>query len=243
MQINNIRGLNLKKNRVSTQLFVAEGHKIIHSLICSTYKINTLYTTDPSEFESLSLSKIIPISQKELNKISFLKAPNKSLALVEIPKKTFSYKKTDVMLVLDRIRDPGNLGTIIRSCDWFGIKTIICSKDSVDCYNTKVIQATMGAIANVRIFYEDLEPLLKSYPKNIYGASLSGQNIYKKPFFTKEGCIILVGNEANGIKNSLLQYISQAINIPKHNSCGSESLNLSVATSIVLSEIFKQTNY
>ncbi len=147
------------------------------------------------------------------------------------------------MVALDGVRDPGNLGTIIRLCDWFGVKNLICSNDTVDCYNSKVVQATMGSIARVNISYVDLEDFLTENDQMpIMGTFLEGENIYTSEL-PKDGILIL-GNEANGISSKIEKLVTQRINIPQYgNSAETESLNVATATAVVLSEFRRQENY
>ena len=189
--------------------------------------------------------KHFEITSSELAKISTLKSPNGILALFEIPVHT----KAEAInlhgkfsLVLDCIQDPGNLGTIIRSADWFGIENIVCSLDSADCYNPKVVQATMGSLARVSIHYEDLDDWLPKVGIKIYGALLDGVSLYSCDFtLGQEGVmgnqegLILLGNEGQGIGQSLVPFIDQAVTIPRFGSA--ESLNVAIAASLICSEI------
>lgn len=175
------------------------------------------------------------ISEKELEKISSFKTPQSAIALVGIPHSYLekSLKKEDWILVLDGIHDPGNLGTIIRSADWFGVHTIVCSEDCVELYNPKVIQATMGSLFRVQVFYADIGEFLHQSGKTVYGATLDGENIFRIKF-EKSG-ILVIGSESHGIRPEVLKHCSANISIPAYGKA--ESLNAAVATSILLSRI------
>ncbi len=245
-----INSLKKKKNRIKKGCFIAEGEKIISELLNnSTYQIIELFATDSflsklSDQQKAAIDELNRITEDELNKISDLKNPNKTLAVIKIPEYSLDPEevKKSLCLVLDNINDPGNLGTIIRTADWFGINYIFCSEDSVDLYNPKVIQSTMGSFMRIKFFYKDLESLLHSYHDingfQISGCYLHGENIYSAALQDK-GFIIL-GSEAHGISDKLENYIHQKLYIPRFISHGkqqpSESLNISVATGIVCSE-------
>ncbi|CAL65371.1 TrmH family RNA methyltransferase [Christiangramia forsetii] len=232
-QIKLIKSLSQKKFRNKHKLFVVEGLKGVREFLNSDFELVSLYVVD-GEFEEHQQFLNI-IDQKELKKISFLKTPQKALAVFKIPVKR-DLKIGDLTVVLDGVRDPGNLGTIIRLCDWFGIENLICSLDTVDCYNPKVVQASMGSLTRVEIFYSDLVNVLGAH-KNIpvFGTMLNGENIYskKKP----DKALIVMGNEANGISEEIQALISNKITIPQFGEIQeTESLNVATATSIILSE-------
>jgi TrmH family RNA methyltransferase len=231
-QIKLITSLAQKKYRYKHGLFVAEGFKTISELINSKFKLNRLFTLE-SDF-GLEFDKIQKIDERELKRISFLKTPQAALALFEIPKVN-TVKDENLVLALDGIRDPGNLGTIIRLCDWFGVKNLVCSQDSVDCYNPKVVQATMGSLARVNISYCDLKTYLENSNSPVYGAFMEGENIYKSK--TEENSILVMGNEANGISAEIEEMIEKKISIPRFGDLKeTESLNVATATAILLSE-------
>jgi TrmH family RNA methyltransferase len=209
-QIKIIKSLKHKKNRIKHNLFVAEGDKTIVELILSGFKINSLYSTN-SQIEDVKNS-VVQLSKLELNKISNLSNPKNSLAVFEIPKsKDINYNK--LVIGLDNISDPGNLGTIIRLCDWFGVEDLICSFDTVDCYNPKVIQASMGSISRVNITYLDLKNSLESNTLKTYGTYMQGDSIYEIDEIQKG--VILFGNEANGINPNLSKFIDKRLSIPR----------------------------
>lgn len=226
-----INSLVKKKFRQKYNKFIVEGVKIIDELLKSPYKIHKIYTTE-AIFETNSTEQII-ISENELKKISQLVQPNTALALCEIPEE----KEPNLggfVIALDDIRDPGNLGTIIRLADWFGIEQIICSQETVDMYNPKVIQATMGSFTRVQVNYVDLKQVFSNYKNLVFGTFMDGENIYKSAF--PEECILLMGNEANGISDELTSYISDKISIPRFGKLQqTESLNVAMATGIMLS--------
>ncbi len=233
-QIKLISSLKQKKYRDLHGFFVVEGVKGVSELLESDFELHHLYETK-SDFESVN-SKRTQISDKDLQKISFLKTSNSVLALFKKPS-ILDVPIDGLVLVLDDIRDPGNLGTIIRLCDWYGIESLICSKQTVDCYNPKVIQATMGSITRVKIDYVDLKQFL---PKNesipIFGAFMNGDNIYKKTNLPQHAFLIL-GNEANGISRDVEKLVDERISIPRFGKLkATESLNVATATAILLSE-------
>jgi len=235
-QIKLITSLQQKKYRDKTGLFVAEGPKVIAELKDAGFKLHSLFSVEEvSNFSEAFFS----VTELELQKISFLKSANTSLALFEIPKQT-EMKQEGLILALDAVRDPGNLGTIIRLCDWFGITQLICSTDTADCYNPKVIQATMGSIARVQVTYCDLEAFLQNSNLPIYGACMEGDNMYAKTW-AADG-IIVMGNEANGISEGILSLLHEKINIPQFGEYQkTESLNVATATAILLSEFKRST--
>ena len=231
-QIKIIKSLKLKKNRIKHNLFVAEGDKTILELITAGFNINSLYSIN-RQIEGVKNS-VIQLSKPELNKISNLSNPKNSLGVFEIPKpKKINYNK--LIIGLDNISDPGNLGTIIRLCDWFGIEDLICSFDTVDCYNPKVVQASMGSISRVNITYLDLQKTLENNSLKTFGTYMQGDSIFEIDEI-KNG-VILFGNEANGINPNLSKFIDKRLSIPRFGKLKkTESLNVANALSIVLSE-------
>ncbi|MBP6039232.1 MAG: RNA methyltransferase [Flavobacterium sp.] len=232
-QIKRITSLLQKKYRKQEQLFFVEGVKGVQELLDSNFELVELFTTN-SELFSVDKSKVYAISESELQKISALTTPNKCLALFKIPA-AVSFEEKGLLVALDDVRDPGNLGTIIRLCDWFGIKTLFCSEESVDVYNPKVVQATMGSISRVNVVYGNLEKLLSETKLPVFGTFMNGKNIYKETL-PNEG-IIVMGNEANGISKVIENLVSQRIAIPRFGDLqATESLNVATATAIILSE-------
>ncbi|MBU3822042.1 RNA methyltransferase [Flavobacteriaceae bacterium XHP0103] len=234
-QIKLIASLKQKKYRQLHGLFIAEGIKTIKELLDSNFAIHTLFTTESFNIDA---KKEQIISEKELKQISFLKTPNKALALFHIPKPK-AIDTAQLIIALDDVRDPGNLGTIIRLCDWFGINNLICSLETVDCFNPKVIQATMGSITRVNINYVDLPTFLKDSKSPVFGAFMDGENVYNKNLPTKG--VLVMGNEANGISKNTEALVTEKIAIPRFGAIqATESLNVATATAILLSE-FKRS--
>lgn len=232
-QIKRITGLHQKKFRNEHQLFIAEGFKVIQELFSSNYEIHEFYSTDAT----LKLNKDVTpevISETDLKKISCLKTPNNCLAVFKIaPQKPIQYK--GLTLVLDDIRDPGNLGTIIRLCDWFGIEQLICSEETADVYNPKVIQATMGSIGRVNVVYTSLLSFLENTSQPIYGAFMHGDVVYESALPTD--AVLIMGNEANGVSTTIEAFVQKKISIPRFGKLQkTESLNVATATAILLSE-------
>jgi TrmH family RNA methyltransferase len=242
-QIKWVHSLELKKNRKKEGLFVAEGPKVVGDLQRAGYRAHTIFSTTERPNAQL-------VTDDELRKLSFLQHPQEVLAVFEIPNndelhftnrevarnEEFGIRNSELSLALDGVQDPGNLGTIIRIADWFGIQTIYCSEDTADCYNPKVVQATMGSLAHVHIIYTDLEALIKSAHCPIYGTLLDGQNIYEQQL-SPEG-IIVMGNEGNGISPAIRQLVTHKLLIPNYNTSGetAESLNVAIATAITCAE-------
>ena len=238
-QIKLISSLHQKKYRIAHQLFIAEGVKGINELLQSNFELEHLYVTI-DEFKSVSTTQKTVISDADLKKISALTTPNTCLAVFKIPKEKPVLNK-GLIVALDTIRDPGNMGTILRLCDWFGINQVVCSKETVDLYNPKVVQATMGSIARVNVNYLNLKDFLETTSLPIYGTFMDGEDLYNSEI-TNEGIIIL-GNEANGISKEIEELVTKRITIPRFgNLQQTESLNVATATAIVLSE-FKRRVY
>jgi TrmH family RNA methyltransferase len=232
-QIKLITSLQQKKYRKQEQLFFAEGVKVVQELLNSNFELQDLFTTK-QDFLTVSKDKVHAISDAELKKISALTTPNTCLAVFKIPKEKEINEK-GLIVALDDVRDPGNLGTIIRLCDWFGIETLFCSEESVDIYNPKVVQATMGSISRVNVVYGNLEVFLSQTKLPVFGTFMDGKNIYQE-YLPKEG-IVIMGNEANGISPSVEKLVSERIAIPRFGNLQvTESLNVATATAIILSE-------
>lgn len=230
-EIKFINRLGLKKYRLQEGSFVVEGIKTINELLQSKFKLQHLYTTKSFNINA-KLERVI--TESDLRRISFLKNPNIALAVFKIPE-NHSIDEQNLIVATDDVRDPGNLGTIIRLCDWFGVKDIVCSKHTVDCFNPKVLQATMGSIARVNITYLDLESFLNRTKLPVFGALLDGENVYKCQL--PESAILLMGNEANGISETTKKHVDKAITIPRFGALkAAESLNVATASAILLSE-------
>lgn len=235
-QIKLIRSLETKKSRKSERLFVAEGPKVVGDLLQAGFLPHSVFSTS-------SRPDSQQITEEELKRISFLQHPQEVLALFHIPETTGSLPlPTSLALALDGVQDPGNVGTIIRIADWFGIDTVYCSPDTADVYNPKVVQATMGSIAHVHIIYCDLLQLFDTLPDDypVYGTLLDGNDIYQQPLSPKG--IIVMGNEGNGISEAVRQRVTHRLLIPNfHQGDSAESLNVAIATAITCSEFRRRS--
>lgn len=237
-QLKLITSLQQKKYRTSHNLFIAEGTKVVNELLNSNFELKQLYCVDNSEYENKE--NVIKITDLDLKKISNLKTPNNVLALFEIPTAE-TIKNEGLILALDEINDPGNLGTIIRLCDWFGVDQIVCSKNTVDCYNLKVVQASMGSLTRVSIAYTDLELYLEHIKLPKYASLMNGENVYKSVL--PKNAVLVMGNEANGISTKILNLMTNTISIPRFGKLQqAESLNVATATAILLSEFKRGTS-
>lgn len=231
-QIKLVVNLKQKKYRSQHGLFVVEGEKVVRELLAAKLKVHGLYVDSPEKGEIFPDAEVVGASQ--LKQMSSLKQPNGVLGVFRMPTAEMQ-TESDWVLVLDAVRDPGNLGTIIRLCDWFNIKQLVCSPDTVDCYNPKVLQATMGSIARVQILYTDLKIYLADTERPIFGAFMDGTSVYAEKL-PKNG-ILVMGNEANGISEAVEALITKRIAIPQFGNQSTESLNVATATAILLSEI------
>ena len=232
-----IQTLCHKKQRQSSRLFIAEGSKLVEDILFSEYDIQKVYAMPEwlAAHQDLTIESVA-ISADELAKISLLQTPNQVLAIVK--QKIAEPDKMDessFTLVLDGIQDPGNMGTIIRIADWFGIKKIIASEDTVELYNPKVIQATMGSFTRVQVYYQSLEAFFKTNQLPVFGALLQGESIYQQEALS--AAVLVIGNEAKGIRSSILPFINSPVTIPRIG--GAESLNAAVATGIIVSHLLK----
>ena len=244
-KISLINSLNIKKYRDKHKLFFAEGEKIINEIIASGQKIKWLFTSETGDSyntDKKNIEEVFEISEREMKKISQLKTPSKHLAVLEINenRQNIENLKNELIFAFEDLQNPGNLGSIIRICDWFGINNIILSKHSADIYSPKVIQATAGAFLRVNILYEDLQDFIVKYKetsRNIcYGTFLKGENIYNSEL-TPEGLVVF-GNEGQGISDTITKHIDKKLFIPSFSKSDtySESLNIASATSIICSE-------
>ena len=228
-----IKKLGRKKYRNLHSHFVAEGDKVF----------NDFFDSSISMFKSYSTKKIVGqntiiVTDSCMKRMTFLKNPSNVLGIFSIPKK----KKAPVnekVLVLDNVSDPGNLGSLLRLCDWFGFENIICSKKTVDCYNPKVVQSSMGSLARVNIFYEDLKSYLSKVSIPVYGTFLNGKSINKVTFPNE--FVLIFGNESNGISQSISKFVSHKITIAKGSKSVVDSLNITSATAIIMNEISNQS--
>ncbi|MCD1117275.1 TrmH family RNA methyltransferase [Chryseobacterium turcicum] len=231
-----LQSLDKKKFRQKYNLFLVEGNKIISELPNSNFKIKEIFSTDPKNLVCKDV-EITQISENELKKISFLRNPKDSIAVCELLEEP-QFEDKDFQLVLDGIQDPGNLGTIIRLADWFGIEQIICSEDTVDFYNPKVIQATMGSFLRVNMVYCNLTEYLSTTENTNVGTDMEGENIYQ--FEKPKKINLILGNEGNGMRDETEQFLHKRISIPRFGkSQSTESLNVSMAAGIILGQLFK----
>ena len=232
-----ITSLQQKKYRQKHKLFVAEGVKVVNELLNSTFEVEQLFATDDFVVSS-EIKSVVLVSETELKKISQLKNPNKVLGLFKIPAEKITENK-GLIVALDAINDPGNLGTIIRLCDWFGVQKLVCSTTTVDCYNQKVVQASMGSLTRLEIIYTDLEAFLNQTKLPSFIADMDGENVYKSSL-PKEA-VLVMGNEANGVSDAIRNIVDAKISIPRFGKTQeTESLNVATATAILLSE-FKRS--
>jgi TrmH family RNA methyltransferase len=236
-----IKSLQLKKYQKQEQKFLVEGEKSVLEILNSRYKINILLAT--KRFLEIyrheipgKQPEVIELSQTELEKAGSLKTNNGAIAVVEMPPEgSLSEDNIRILPVFDNLQDPGNLGTIIRTCDWYGLDTLVLSGNSVDVYNPKVIQASMGSFTRINVIYRDLRSFLDQTKIPVIGTRLDGEDIYS--FSWPERAIIIFGNESKGISDDLDPYIKTAVSIPRFGSA--ESLNVGVATAVVLDNIYR----
>lgn len=247
--IKQLRSLHLKKFRDEQRLFLVEGPKMVGELLSNRlWKVKEIFALP----EWKKPADILPcpvtmVSEKELDQISALQQPNRVVALVEMPedvRKPVKAPESGLFLLLDQIQDPGNLGTIIRIADWFGISDVFCSPDTVDCFNPKVIQSTMGSLFRVHVHYLPLTDLLVKNTQSahlpVYATQLDGTDIYAEKLSDKG--LIILGNESRGMNPVLKPFITKSLFIPSKSEgyAGAESLNVAVATGIVCAEFFRQ---
>ena len=241
-QIKFIKQLELKKYRQREGLFVAEGPKVVGDLM-TRYHPSAVYATD--DYTPPCAVEVQRISDDELRKVSFLQHPQQVVALFPLPSHQMfppSASTTELTLALDGVQDPGNLGTIIRIADWFGINRIICSEETADAWNPKVVQATMGSIARVDIEYTDLAAWIDQLPKDIpvYGTLLDGDDIYAQELSANG--VIVMGNEGKGLTEKVRRRVTRRLLIPSYRKDTAESLNVAIATAIVCSEFRRRDN-
>jgi TrmH family RNA methyltransferase len=234
-----IKSLQLKKYQKQEQKFLVEGEKSVLEILNSRYKINILLATKRflkiyQQEISNDVHEVIEVTGKDLERIGTLKTNNASMAVVEMPDiQEFDESKIRILPIFENLQDPGNLGTIIRTCDWYGLDTIILSDNSVDVYNSKVIQSSMGSFTRVEVIYKDLKNFLSQTRVPVVGTSLIGEDVYS--FTWPEQFIILFGNESKGISDMLLPFMTGIVSIPRYGSA--ESLNVGIATAVVLDNI------
>ncbi|WOC39361.1 RNA methyltransferase [Polaribacter sp. HL-MS24] len=236
-QLKLITSLSQKKYRIKHQMFIAEGVKVVEEILKSNFKLHALFCMEDFPY-SVPEDQVFFISENELKKISKLKTPNKVFAIFHTPKE-LSLQNDGLVVALDAINDPGNLGTIIRLCDWFGVRQLVCSLDTVDCYNQKVVQASMGSLTRVSIRYTDLNHYLKETTLPTFIADMEGENVYRSSLPNE--AVLIMGNEANGISEKIRELVSHKITIPRFGRIQeTESLNVATATAILLSEFKRE---
>lgn len=251
-KIKYLNSLKLNKGRTKSGCFVVEGDKMVRDILQSDWTIKELYAGSHwleklGVEEQKKAGRIVGIDFKEMKKVSSLKTPHNVLAVVNMPELDHETNPpaNDISLALDRIQDPGNLGTILRTAAWFGIENVYCSKDCVDVYNPKVVQSTMSALLRVNVWYTDLSGLAKWYRKNslpVYGTFVTGKDIFRENLHSAG--LILIGNESGGISSSLQELVTQRLAIPHFpvdQNSKIESLNAASATAIVCSEFRRRT--
>lgn len=232
-QIKLIQQLHQKKYRNLHNLFIVEGVKGVNEFLEVSFELHFLFHTEAFVLKKY-YDEAVVINDKELRKISQLKTPNKVLAIFKKPKQATLQEK-GLTVVLDDVQDPGNLGTIIRLCDWFNVSQLVCSRGTVDCFNPKVVQATMGSLARLPIIYTDIVSFLNDTELPCFAAIMEGGNVYTKTL--AQNAVLVMGNEANGISQKVLETIDNPLAIPRfNNSSKPESLNVATATAILLSE-------
>ena len=228
-----IQSLSDKKVRLETGCFIAEGVKLVGEMIAAGYPIRAIYALDSWDAPDTSI-EVNRVEAFELEKMSLLQTPNQVVAVAKMPSKTDAINLTGKLtIVLDGIQDPGNLGTIIRIADWFGVQQIVASEDTVDVYNPKVIQATMGSFMRVSVAYKNIADWLPTLQLPVYGALLEGENIFTTKLPTQG--ILVIGSEAKGIRENCIDFITHPVTIPKIG--GAESFNAGVATGIIVAQL------
>ena len=238
-QVKLIQKLQQKKYRNELNLFIVEGKKSIVEFLQAGYRLELLIATEVFA-TALNGQPITLVSKEELRKVSSLKNPDEGLAIFH-QREHKGILQEGVILALDNVQDPGNLGTLIRLCDWFGIETLICNSQTVDCYNPKVVQATMGSLIRVAVHYVDLAGFLATCTLPLYAMDLDGENLYTTEF--PEDCVLILGNEANGISPEVRALTDGIITIPRFGKLQqTESLNVAMAGAIVMSQVRKLDN-
>ena len=238
-QVKLIQKLQQKKYRNELNLFIVEGKKSIVEFLQAGYRLELLIATEVFG-TALNGQPITLVSKEELRKVSSLKNPDEGLAILH-QRQHKGILQEGVILALDNVQDPGNLGTLIRLCDWFGIETLICNSQTVDCYNPKVVQATMGSLTRVAVHYVDLAGFLATCALPLYAMDLDGENLYTTEF--PEDCVLILGNEANGISPEVRALADGIITIPRFGKLQqTESLNVAMAGAIVVSQVRKLEN-
>ncbi len=242
--VKEIQALKQSKGRKERGIFAIEGNKLVEELLKSNFKVNNIFVTETwVEKNSVFAKKIVDyeiVTSKQMEQISNFVTPPGIFATAMMPKHKIEPKDTDnqLVLLLDGINDPGNLGTIIRTADWFGIKKIVISEDTCDPWQPKVIQSTMGSIFRMQIVETDVVKFLKEVNTPVFGALMHGKNVYHTHINNKG--VVIIGSESHGIRENVMPFVSCPINIPRAEGSQTESLNASVAAGIIISEIFRK---
>ena len=233
-----IRSLQIKKYRQHEQLFVVEGAKSVAELLKSDFVVELIAgTAEYLSTISMPAGLLEEVGPKELESLGLFQSNESTLAVARMkPNEPFTPASREFVLALDDVRDPGNLGTIVRTADWFGIHRIVASNETADLYNTKVISATMGSFTRVRLFYTDLQAYLPTLSGRVFGAYLDGQDVHHMDF--GDGGVVVIGNEARGISHGVAQYVTDKITIPRYGRA--ESLNAAIATAVICDNIRRQ---
>ena len=245
--VKELQSLRQAKGRKERGIFAVEGNKLVEELINSNFRVNNIFATEQWIEKNPILAKKIAdyevITPKQMEQISNFVTPPGIFATAMMPKYKIEPKDSDnqLILLLDGINDPGNLGTIIRTADWFGIKKIVISQDTCDPWQSKVIQSTMGSIFRIQIFETDIVRFLKEVKTPVFGALMQGKNVYHTHINNNRG-VVIIGSESHGIRENVLPFVSCPINIPRAEGSLTESLNASVAAGIILSEVFRMSS-
>ena len=242
--VKEIQALKQSKGRKERGIFAVEGNKLVEELLKSNFKVNNIFVTETWVEKNPVFAKKIAdyeiVTSKQMEQISNFVTPPGIFATAMMPKYKIEPKDTDnqLVLLLDGINDPGNLGTIIRTADWFGIKKIVISEDTCDPWQPKVIQSTMGSIFRMQIVETDVVKFLKEVNTPVFGALMHGKNVYHTHINNKG--VVIIGSESHGIRKNVMPFVSCPINIPRAEGSQTESLNASVAAGIIISEIFRK---
>ncbi len=232
-----ITSLQLKKFRQQEQLFIAEGVKVVRELLDAGFYAEYLFATTTAQ---ALFPEAVRIEETDMKRISVLVDPAPILGVFRIPQQK-EIPESDIIVVSDGIRDPGNLGALIRLCDWFGVSSLLCSTDTVDLYNPKVVQASMGSLARVQVAYKALPDVFQNTRALVYGTFMEGQSIYEIPL--QVPCYLVFGNEANGIRKETQDFVHQKVSIPRYGHLKqTESLNVTTAAAVILAEIRRNFN-
>ncbi len=243
--VKELQALRTAKGRRERGVFAVEGNKLVEELTQSSFMVNNIFATEQWVEKNALLAKKMSdyeiVTSKQMEQISNLVTPPGIYATAMLPSFKIGPKDSEkeLILMLDGINDPGNLGTIIRTADWFGISKIVISEDTCDPWQPKVIQSTMGSIFRIQIVETDLIRFLKEVKTPVFGALMQGKNIYHTQIRNNQG-VIIIGSESHGIRENVMPYVSCPINIPKAQSSQTESLNASVAAGIIISEVFRK---